>query len=120
MSTPAPHTPGPATPAASPLTPAVTSAPQPQTAVVSQHDDAAAGTASINGAPVPVREGFTLTDAVADLTGREITPRGTATDGHPLGIAVAVDNTVVPRSLWATTAVAPGQSVEIVTAVQGG
>lgn len=111
MSTPAPHTPGPATPADS--RPGPTPAPAPQ-------HDAAPGTASINGTPVPVREGFTLTDAVADLTGREITPRGTATDGHPLGIAVAVDDTVVPRSLWAATAVAPGQSVEIVTAVQGG
>ena len=80
----------------------------------------AAGTASVNGSPVTVAEGFTLTDAVAQLTGREITSGGTAADGHPLGIAVAVDDTVVPRSLWATTAVAPGQSVEIVTAVQGG
>ncbi|MDA4828010.1 sulfur carrier protein ThiS [Kocuria rhizophila] len=78
------------------------------------------GTASINGSPVEVGEGFTLTEAVARLTGREITPQGTAADGHPLGIAVAVDDTVVPRSLWATTAVAPGQSVEVVTAVQGG
>lgn len=82
--------------------------------------DDAAGTATVNGSPVAVAEGFTLTDAVARLTGREITPDGTAADGHPLGIAVAVDDTVVPRSLWATTAVAPGQSVEIVTAVQGG
>ncbi|WP_240625058.1 sulfur carrier protein ThiS, partial [Kocuria tytonicola] len=74
----------------------------------------------VNGSPVAVAGGFTLTDAVAQLTGREIGPDGTAADGHPLGIAVAVDDTVVPRSLWATTAVVPGQSVEIVTAVQGG
>jgi len=74
----------------------------------------------VNGSSVAVHEGFTLTDAVARLTGREITPAGTAADGHPLGIAVAVDDTVVPRSLWASTPVAPGRSVEIVTAVQGG
>jgi sulfur carrier protein len=36
------------------------------------------------------------------------------------GVAVAVDATVVPRSAWATTQVADGARVEIVTAVQGG
>ena len=82
-------------------------------------DDPAAA-ATVNGAPVAVAGRFTLTDAVTRLTGREIGPDGAAADGHPLGIAVAVDDTVVPRSLWATTAVAPGQAVEIVTAVQGG
>ncbi|MDO4918272.1 sulfur carrier protein ThiS [Kocuria sp.] len=114
----------------------MTTSPTPSTAPREPHDAArpvpatgefppvpdrdAAGTATVNGSPVQVHEGFTLTDAVAGLTGREIGPDGTAADGHPLGIAVAVDDTVVPRSLWATTAVAAGQSVEIVTAVQGG
>ncbi|RKQ37074.1 sulfur carrier protein ThiS [Kocuria tytonis] len=79
-----------------------------------------AGTATVNGTPVEVHDGFTLTAAVSHLTGREITPEGTAADGHPLGIAVAVDDAVIPRSLWSATAVAAGQSVEIVTAVQGG
>jgi sulfur carrier protein len=36
------------------------------------------------------------------------------------GVAVAVDATVVPRGAWATTAVADGARIEIVTAVQGG
>lgn len=36
------------------------------------------------------------------------------------GIAVAIDRVVVPRSLWATTQVAAGSSVEIVTAAAGG
>jgi sulfur carrier protein len=36
------------------------------------------------------------------------------------GVAVAVDAEVVPRGAWATTAVADGARVEIVTAVQGG
>jgi sulfur carrier protein len=36
------------------------------------------------------------------------------------GMAVAVDATVVPRGEWATTEVADGARVEIVTAVQGG
>ncbi|WP_312794828.1 sulfur carrier protein ThiS [Kocuria sp.] len=77
-------------------------------------------TAVVNGSPVAVTPGLTVANAVVDLTGREITPEGTAADGHPLGIAVAVDDAVIPRSLWATTPVEAGQSVEIVTAVQGG
>ena len=36
------------------------------------------------------------------------------------GLAVAVDAAVVPRGEWATTHVADGARVEIVTAVQGG
>jgi sulfur carrier protein len=36
------------------------------------------------------------------------------------GVAVAVDAEVVPRGAWATTPVADGARVEIVTAVQGG
>jgi sulfur carrier protein len=36
------------------------------------------------------------------------------------GMAVAVDAAVVPRGEWATTEVADGARVEIVTAVQGG
>lgn len=117
MSAPAPHTPEAGAEPGSP------DPGRPVPATGEPHaprQDVGPGTASINGSPVEVGEGFTLTDAVAQLTGREITAQGTAADGHPLGIAVAVDDTVVPRSLWATTAVAPGQSVEVVTAVQGG
>jgi sulfur carrier protein len=40
--------------------------------------------------------------------------------GYPdRGIAVAVDQAVVPRSRWAT-ALSDGASIEVVTAVQGG
>ena len=49
-------------------------------------------TAVVNGSPVAVTPGLTVASAVVDLTGREITPEGTAADGHPLGIAVAVDD----------------------------
>ncbi len=38
----------------------------------------------------------------------------------PRGVAVAVNGTVVPRSQWAATALAPGDRVEIVTAAAGG
>lgn len=36
------------------------------------------------------------------------------------GTAVAIDGDVVPRSAWSTHAVAEGNSVDILTAVQGG
>ncbi len=40
--------------------------------------------------------------------------------GYPdRGIAVAVDQAVLPRSRWATT-LSDGSSIEVVTAVQGG
>ncbi|MBY8876554.1 sulfur carrier protein ThiS [Actinacidiphila acidipaludis] len=36
------------------------------------------------------------------------------------GVAAAVNETVVPRTRWAATALADGDRVEILTAVQGG
>jgi sulfur carrier protein len=36
------------------------------------------------------------------------------------GVAVAVNGTVVPRSLWIETALAEGDSVEVLSAAQGG
>ncbi|OIK29472.1 thiamine biosynthesis protein ThiS [Streptomyces malaysiense] len=57
---------------------------------------------------------------------REIAP-GTALDavvrslvGAPAGVAAAVNETVVPRTRWAGTALAEGDRVEVLTAVQGG
>ncbi|MFG2359835.1 sulfur carrier protein ThiS [Streptomyces sp. NPDC048521] len=57
---------------------------------------------------------------------REIAP-GTALDSlvrtltaAPSGVAAAVNETVVPRTRWATTALAEGDRVEVLTAVQGG
>ncbi|GAA3396565.1 sulfur carrier protein ThiS [Streptomyces roseoviridis] len=38
----------------------------------------------------------------------------------PSGVAAAVNETVVPRSRWATTVLAEGDRVEVLTAVQGG
>jgi sulfur carrier protein len=45
---------------------------------------------------------------------------GLVVDGAPRGVAVALDDAVVPRSAWGTTNVRPGDRVEVVTAVQGG
>ena len=36
------------------------------------------------------------------------------------GIAVALNGSVVPRSVWGETALSPGDSIEIVRAMQGG
>ncbi|MEV2247847.1 sulfur carrier protein ThiS [Streptomyces sp. NPDC049970] len=54
-------------------------------------------------------------------------PAGTALDAlvaaltpAPSGVAAAVNETVVPRGRWAATALADGDRVEVLTAVQGG
>ena len=75
---------------------------------------------TVNGVHTPLTEGLTVARVVSDLTGRELTNQGRAADGQPLGIAVALDHAVIPRSHWSTTTLSAGQSVEIVTAVQGG
>lgn len=36
------------------------------------------------------------------------------------GVAVAVDGAVVPRASWSDTALRPGTTIEVLTAVQGG
>jgi sulfur carrier protein len=43
-----------------------------------------------------------------------------AIDKDRRGIAVALNGSVIPRSAWDETAVRPGDSVEIVRAMQGG
>ncbi|MCF3131759.1 sulfur carrier protein ThiS [Streptomyces olivochromogenes] len=57
---------------------------------------------------------------------REIAP-GTALDTlvrsltpAPSGVAAALNETVVPRAQWSATALAEGDRVEVLTAVQGG
>ncbi|MGX1130080.1 sulfur carrier protein [Streptomyces glaucescens] len=57
---------------------------------------------------------------------REVAP-GTALDAlvrtltaAPSGVAAALNETVVPRAQWATTALSDGDRVEVLTAVQGG
>jgi sulfur carrier protein len=62
----------------------------------------------VNGEPHPVAAGTT----VADLVSRWCR--------SPEGIAVARNREVVPRSEWATTALAGADVIEIVTAAAGG
>lgn len=77
-------------------------------------------TVRINDRDVELPEQATVVDAVAHTTGREITSTGAPVDGGRLGVAVALDGEVVPRSRWAATELSAGHRLEIVTAVQGG
>ncbi|HEY6793745.1 MAG TPA: sulfur carrier protein ThiS [Kineosporiaceae bacterium] len=67
-------------------------------------------TVTVNGTPVPVPDGTTVAAVVARLT-------GTASS---TGVAVAVNGEVVPAARWLRVTVAPGDEVEVLTAMQGG
>jgi sulfur carrier protein len=62
----------------------------------------------VNGRERPLAPGTTLDGVVAEVT------------RAAKGVAVAVNEAVVPRGAWATTVLADGDRVEILTAVQGG
>lgn len=74
----------------------------------------------VNGEPLDLPDAVTVRDLVADRLGREVGDDGRACDGTPLGVAVAVDDAVLPRSRWAGTPLAAEARYELVTAVQGG
>ncbi|MEU3842639.1 sulfur carrier protein ThiS [Streptomyces sp. NPDC028635] len=63
---------------------------------------------SVNGEPRRVDPGTALDAVVTSLT------------AAPSGVAAALNETVVPRTQWSTTALAEGDRVEVLTAVQGG
>lgn len=65
-------------------------------------------TIMINGDVVELGSGATVEQAVA-----RVTDAGT-------GVAVAVNDAVVPRGAWSSTRLRPDDRVEILTAVQGG
>ncbi|WP_369371690.1 sulfur carrier protein ThiS [Promicromonospora sp. Populi] len=73
-----------------------------------------AETTLVNGEPHPLDGPLPVTDLVARLL------PGLVVDGAPRGVAVAINDAVLPRSAWASTTVRPGDRVEVVTAVQGG
>ncbi len=77
-------------------------------------------TIQLNGAAAPLAAGTTVADLVAAVTGRTILPTGKPADGGRLGVAVARNAGIVPRSQWSATTVESDDDVEIVTAVQGG
>jgi sulfur carrier protein len=74
----------------------------------------------LNGAPHAVPHDASITTLVTQITGRPLAPNGQAADGQKLGVAVAHNSEVVPRSQWFVTVLADGDNVELVTAVQGG
>ncbi|MFY9713547.1 MAG: sulfur carrier protein ThiS [Microbacterium sp.] len=74
----------------------------------------------LNGAPARLDPASTVTDVVADLTGRSIGSDGRASDGTGLGLAVAVNASIVRRGSWAETVLRAGDEIEVLTAVQGG
>lgn len=80
----------------SPVTPVTSTAPPADVSV------------SVNGERRSVAAGTTLDALVAGLT-----------SAHS-GMAAAVNEAVVPRGRWAATALAEGDRVEVLTAVQGG
>ncbi|MFG2608264.1 sulfur carrier protein ThiS [Streptomyces sp. NPDC048514] len=65
-------------------------------------------TISVNGERRDVAPGTPLDSLVETLT------------AAPSGVAAAVNETVVPRTRWAATALTEGDRVEVLTAVQGG
>ena len=64
----------------------------------------------LNGQPTPMPERGELLKLLARL---QITP-------ETPGVAVAVNDRVVPRAQWADWRLSPGDRVEVVRAVQGG
>ncbi|WP_454698972.1 sulfur carrier protein ThiS [Arthrobacter humicola] len=75
---------------------------------------------TLNGTVHSVEDGASVTTLISQVTGRNLAPSGQAADGRKLGVAVARNSEVVPRSQWFVTALAEGDDVELVTAVQGG
>lgn len=75
---------------------------------------------TLNGSPHAVPCDASITTLVSQITGRTLAANGQAADGQKLGVAVAHNSEVVPRSQWFVTTLADGDSVELVTAVQGG
>jgi sulfur carrier protein len=65
-------------------------------------------TVVLNGEPHGSAGPMSLADAVALLT------------VAATGVAAAVNGEVVPRTAWASTQLADGDQIEVVTAVQGG
>lgn len=64
----------------------------------------------VNGAAATLPPGATLLDAISSA----------AADPARPGIAVAVNDRVVPRAAWASTHLVPGDRVEVLHAIAGG
>lgn len=69
---------------------------------------------TVNGTDMELPESASVHDVVA----RVLAGQANAATGR--GVAVAVNDDVVPRTSWASTPVGAGDRIEIVTATQGG
>lgn len=74
----------------------------------------------INGEATMLTPGQTVRDVVATRVGKQLCDNGLSLDGSRLGVAIAVDGAVVPRSTWSQYRLQAGQQIEFVTAAQGG
>ena len=74
----------------------------------------------LNGTEHTLPDGASVSTLVSQVTGRSLAPNGRSADGGSLGVAVARNADVVPRSQGHGTALADGDDIELVTAVQGG
>jgi sulfur carrier protein len=63
---------------------------------------------TVNGRPRQAADHTTLAELVSSISDR------------PTGIAVALNNEVVPRGGWSEISVQDGDRIDVVTAVQGG
>jgi sulfur carrier protein len=75
---------------------------------------------TLNGIELALGAGASVMTLVSQVRGRILAADGQAADGQRLGVAVARNSEVVPRSQWHSTALAEGDDIELVTAVQGG
>lgn len=62
----------------------------------------------LNGRPREISPGTSIGELIVEVTGAS------------RGSAAVIDGEIVPRSTWTTYTLADGQSVELITAVQGG
>ncbi|MCW2597664.1 MAG: thiamine biosynthesis protein ThiS [Jatrophihabitans sp.] len=65
-------------------------------------------TIELNGQPHEVDDGTSIAELIMSVT------------GSARGSAAVVDGEIVPRSSWASYELRDGQSVELITAIQGG
>ncbi|AHW64441.1 Putative secreted protein [Corynebacterium glyciniphilum AJ 3170] len=76
-------------------------------------DNITSVTVRVNGRKRSVSSTTTVGDIVSDVTGQD-------PETEALGLAVALDATIVPRSRWCSAPVHDGAEIEIITAMQGG
>lgn len=73
----------------------------------------------LNGEPTEFPDDINLLQVISTAVGNQLSGDGTV-DGLTLGVAVAMDGHVVPRSAWKSTTIHEGAVIELVEAVQGG